>query len=571
MHAFWKAYHRTSNKHYSANIASIEMGIDDMESSCSIVSDSNISSPKLHRTTIARREKGQIQPRDQYKGKCQLLTPAQEEVLVKYIDELTRRGLPPNHHNVRVFASNICGKLPGKKWATKFVERHKDSITSQYLVGFDITRKRADNYWLINKYFELVEDKMNKYKYPPHNIYNMDEKGFMIGIIQKTKRIFTRSWQEQGKLKGAAQDGSRTWITFVAAICADGTSLPPSLIYPSASGDIQDVWLEDYKPEDGAYITSSPTGWTNNELAMQWLINLFDRHTKQKARLGRDPRLLILDGHGSHINMEFLEWCEIHNIHVCAFPPHTTHRLQPLDVSLFAPLSAYYSQNLDNWMLATQGLCRMNKRHFYKLFREAFLKAFSKKNIKSGWYKTALEPFNKARVLDTLSTKEREPVVEPVARPVSSSSASSSVISLSDWKKINRVVRDAIGDVLGYEGIKVLKLTQQLQAENALLKAQNLGLQEAVRIVKKQKKPKKGLFKDLRGDDGNAAIFFSPAKITQARELQTQKILEAEAEEALKAQKKLEQQQKKEEQAQLKKDKATACAERREKAAQAKA
>lgn len=47
-------------------------------------------------------------------------------------------------------------------------------------------------------------------------------------------------------------------------------------------------------------------------------------------------RLLFLDDHSSHINMNFLEWCDLHNIHVCAFPPHTAHRLQPLDVSLFA-------------------------------------------------------------------------------------------------------------------------------------------------------------------------------------------------------------------------------------------
>ena len=176
----------------------------------------------------------------------------------------------------------------------------------------------------------------------------MDEKGFLIGMLQKTRRIFTKAWQEQGKLQGAAQDGNRTWITLVACVCADGTSLPPALIYPATSGNLQNTWLDDYQPEDGCYFTSSPTGWTNNELAMDWLTRVFDRATKEKARNGRDPRLLLLDGHGSHLNMEFLNWCDKHNIHVCAYPPHTTHRLQPLDVSVFAPLAAYYSQELDN-------------------------------------------------------------------------------------------------------------------------------------------------------------------------------------------------------------------------------
>ena len=83
--------------------------------------------------------------------------------------------------------------------------------------------------------------------------------------------------------------------------------------------------------------------------------------------------------------MNFLEWCDLHNIYICAFPPHTTHRLQPLDVSLFAPLATFYSQGLDNFIQATQGLCKMNKREFYKLFKPAFDGAFSKANIQSGW------------------------------------------------------------------------------------------------------------------------------------------------------------------------------------------
>jgi hypothetical protein len=50
---------------------------------------------------------------------------------------------------------------------------------------------------------------------------------------------------------------------------------------------------------------------------------------------------------------------------------------------------------------------------------------------------------------------------------------------------------------LGYEGQQVLKVCYQLQAENALLKAQIKGLKEAICIEKKQRKPKKALFTEL--------------------------------------------------------------------------
>ena len=318
------------------------------ESSSPPLLDQDAHTVKLHRTTLARRAKGEIQSRRDYREKCGLLSRAQQEQLLKYIDDLTRRGLPPNHHNVRTFAFNICGVWPGKNWASRFVQQHREIITSQYLLGFDISRKRADNWWLVNQFFIIVQEKWKQYKYAPYNVYNMDEKGFLLGILQKMRRIFTRAWQEQGKLLGMAQDGSRTWITLVACICADGTSLPSALIYPASSGGIQDSWLNDYQPEDDCYFSSSETGWTNSTLAMDWLTRVFDRATREKARYGREPRLLLLDGHISHINIEFIDWCDKHNIHICAYPPHTTYRLQPLDKSVFAPLATYYSQELDN-------------------------------------------------------------------------------------------------------------------------------------------------------------------------------------------------------------------------------
>ena len=89
-----------------------------------------------------------------------------------------------------------------------------------------------------------------------------------------------------------------------------------------------------------------------------------------------------------------------------------------------------------------------------------------------------------------------------------------SSISFSDWRKINQVVRDAVGDAVKYEGRRLLNFCYRLHAENALLKGEIKGLREAVRIEKKQKKRKKGMFAEFRRKKGNAAIFFSPAKIT---------------------------------------------------------
>ena len=128
------------------------------------------------------------------------------------------------------------------------------------------------------------------------------------------------------------------------------------------SGNLQDSWLTDYDPQEHmCFFASSATGWTNDDLGYSWLTTIFDRYTKPKARNGRDYRLLFVDGHGSHINMKFLNWCEQHNVLVALYPPHSTHRLQPLDVSLFNPLANYYSQNLNAWIFNSQGFPEFRK------------------------------------------------------------------------------------------------------------------------------------------------------------------------------------------------------------------
>jgi hypothetical protein len=49
-------------------------------------------------------------------------------------------------------------------------------------------------------------------------MYNIDEKGFLISVLQKAKRIFTKALLKSGKLISARQDRNREWITVLAAI-----------------------------------------------------------------------------------------------------------------------------------------------------------------------------------------------------------------------------------------------------------------------------------------------------------------------------------------------------------------
>jgi hypothetical protein len=89
----------------------------------------------------------------------------------------------------------------------------------------------ADNRREYQLYFDLLSNKIAQYEVQPSNIYNMDEEGFLIGFLTKAKRIYSRAAAKSGRLLSNVQDGNREWITILAAIYADGTSIAPSLIY----------------------------------------------------------------------------------------------------------------------------------------------------------------------------------------------------------------------------------------------------------------------------------------------------------------------------------------------------
>jgi hypothetical protein len=298
----------------------------------------------------------------------------------------------------------------------------------------------------------------------------MDEKGFMLGVLTRSKRVFSRRLYEEGKINAHIQDDLREWITLLACICADGSHINPSLIYQSASGSIQDSWLQAFDPEEyRAHFASSPSGWTNNDIGLAWLKQVFEPSTKEKA--GRSHRLLILDGHRSHLTMDFIEYCDRNRILLAVYPPHSTHTLQPLDVVMFKPLSSAYSNQVAAFIERCQGLTSMSKRDFYPLFMAAWEASFKKDTILKAFEATGLSSLNPEVILKRFN--------QP-AQTGRSSDSDSSALSASDWRKIRQLIDHAVAN---RDQGKISKLNQtihRLSIRSVLAEHENVRLKEAL-------------------------------------------------------------------------------------------
>lgn len=250
-------------------------------------------------------------------------------------------------------------------------------------------------------------------------------------------------------------------------------------------------------------------------------MNVFDRETADKAK--RSCRLLFIDGHGSHLNLRFLEWCYMHRILIACYPPHSTHRLQRLDVGCFNPLAHFYSEGLDQLIGDSEGYTALKKRDFFAIFWQAFEKAFIERNIDSAWRKTGIWPWDPEVVLKSF-LEPLPPSTLAIRSNMRSSDSPPSVIgSPTTTKRLRKMVNRAAARIdrrasklLVRMGENLLKSQSELTSE----RRDNLALRSTLARERRHKKRQKRVVKELRAEGASSTLFLSPSKIRRAREIE---------------------------------------------------
>lgn len=65
--------------------------------------------------------------------------------------------------------------------------------------------------------------------------------------------------------------------------------------------------------------------------------------------------LLIIDNHETHVTIDAINKARDYGIVILTIPPHTSHKLEPLDRGVFGPLKTYYNEACKNWLLSNPG------------------------------------------------------------------------------------------------------------------------------------------------------------------------------------------------------------------------
>ena len=139
----------------------------------------------------------------------------------------------------------------------------------------------------------------------------------------------------------------------------------------------------------GALYNCSKNGCTTEELFVLWL-----KHFKKNVQPTPErPVLLILDNHYSHITIESYELCRKSGITMVSIPPHTSHRLQPLDVAFFGPLKSAYNIECDRFMKTNQYKF-IRPDDFANLFNKAYSRIATVAKGIAGFKSTGIYPLD---------------------------------------------------------------------------------------------------------------------------------------------------------------------------------
>ena len=237
----------------------------------------------------------------------------------------------------------------------------------------------------------------------PENTYNLDEIGFVMGFLASEKVIdIVENPRSNGKLF-VNQPGNWKLATVLEGICADGSALDPMIIYKAK--DFRQEWFTNLPGVPNNIIFGrSPNGWTDEKIAGYWLEKNFGPESSSTAKAGICNRILLFDGHNSHVNINFLQYCIDNRVIPICLPPHTSHRLQPLDVSVFSPYKHAYRMELQQGFENHE--VGVSKRNFYEIVSNARLKALTSENIRSGFWSSEMIPSDGETILQQLRDEQ---------------------------------------------------------------------------------------------------------------------------------------------------------------------
>lgn len=271
--------------------------------------------------------------------------------------------------------------MAGKDWLRGFKKRHPD-LCIKKPEACSIARATAFNRTNVKKFFDNLRNVSQRFPQfgDGTRVYNLDETS--TSTVQRPGKVIAQKGQNISKVTSGERG---ILVTTCCIVNATGHALPPVMVFPRKK----------YVPHmisgapTGTLGLATKTGWMNSDL----FIDVMKHFVKFTASSKDNPSLLIMDNHESHLSLGALDIAKESGVTILTLHPHTTSKLQPLDVGLNGPFKTYYNAAVDSWLLRNPGRsCSIY--NVAECVGTAYLKAMTPINITQAFKKCGIFPFN---------------------------------------------------------------------------------------------------------------------------------------------------------------------------------
>ena len=234
-------------------------------------------------------------------------------------------------------------------------------------------------------FYKNLEELYQKYQYPSDHVWNCNESG-----AQARRSGRGRKWtKESTRSVHTLLPNEREWLIVLTCINAAGQHIPGFYIFRGKR--IRDNYIRFC--EDGAAMAMQSEAWMTQFLFSSLISHFINSLGSQGGISCENRHLLIVDGHNSHVTLEVVKKSMEVGLDLVTLPSHTSHRLQPLDVSVFAPFKHGFKWYKDAWVLHNRGTS-VEKQVLAMWVSGGLQRALTLENIKAGFHATSIWPLN---------------------------------------------------------------------------------------------------------------------------------------------------------------------------------